>query len=73
MSKTQRRAIKSLDLAIGAEKIGSNDECALAARTAGCLARKAGFELDQVWRSVPDMGAYSMTWNCIVDGWYDAA
>lgn len=73
MSKTQRQGIKALDLAISNEHLGNDAECETAARTAGRCARLAGFDLEQVWRAVPDMGAHSMTWNYVVDGWYEAA
>ncbi len=73
MNKTQSKAIKALDLAVSAEQIGSDMECVQAARTAGSLAQRAGFDLDQVWRSVENMGQFSITWNSVVDGWYDAA
>lgn len=73
MTKLQSKGIKALDLAISAEDIGSYDECKQAARTAGELAQRAGFDLDQVWRAVENMGQYSMTWTSVVDGWYDSA
>ncbi len=69
------KAVKAGTLAISAEKIGSEDEAVQAARTCGQLTLRAGHTLDDVYAELTEAGikcAY-LTWNCIVDGYFDAA
>jgi hypothetical protein len=67
------KAIKAGLLAISAESLGNEHEAEQAARTAGALARKAGADLDQLYSALPGISAAALSWNSIVDGWYDAA
>jgi len=67
------KAIKAGRLAISAEHIGNEHEAEQAARTAGALARRAGADLDTLYASLDGIARAELSWNAMVDGWYQAA
>lgn len=72
MTKTMNKAIKAATLAISAESLDNHGECTAAANRAGQLAFSAGMTLDNLVEAVPGICAAGLTWNTVVDAWYEA-
>lgn len=74
MTATQRKANKAMVLALSALAMGNEHEADAAGRSAGALARSAGFTCEDVWNAYPELRDASThpVWNAVVDGWYDA-
>lgn len=70
MTDKTTKALKALELALSAERIGSFSECVAAARVAGSLTRKAGFGLEKLRASV-NQSQSPITWSNVSNGWYD--
>lgn len=68
-----QKAIHAAELALSAELIGSTEEAAQAARTAGRLTHGAGYSLADLHSSLPALASHDGLWGLMVDAWYDAA
>ncbi len=72
VEKAIEKAIKAGKLAVSAEKIGNELEAEQAANTCGRIAADAGISLDHLWGALPGINNAGLSWNCMVDAWYDA-